>query len=572
MTEHSVPALEVTDLVVDYRGIRRGDSFRALHGVSFRLAPGEFAALVGESGSGKTTLANAVLGLLPSTAEVSGGIALSGRQVVGASERALRGVRGRLVGLVPQDPGRALNPVRTIFAQIREIFDVRGDDLTDEQEYDRVIELLRLVEIDNPEQRLRQYPHQLSGGLKQRILIAIAFGLNPNLIVADEPTSALDVTVQQQVLTVLQRLAAEQGTAILFVTHDIALATDFATRVIVAQRGELVENAPVERIVTQPASDYAARLVQQAVLDLSPERALARPVPAGADDIVVVRNLSKVFQTHDHGALRAVEDLSFRVRRGTTVAIVGESGSGKSTTARLILGLAEPTSGSIEVDGRQVAQTGGGARREYWRHIQLVHQNPDSSLDPLSSIHGIIAEPLRAHRVGGRASRATRVQELLDRVGLPQSYLRKRPGELSGGQRQRVAIARALALNTPVLVLDEALSALDVITQSQVIDLLDELQRALGLTYLFISHDLSVVRRISDRVVVLRRGRKVEENETEALFRDPRDEYTRLLLDAVPGKRHLASLVAASAPIETAPIETAPILREVVAAGEPART
>ncbi|KQQ07390.1 dipeptide ABC transporter ATP-binding protein [Rathayibacter sp. Leaf296] len=530
------PALELQGLSLDYRLGRR--SARALDDVSFTVGRGEIVALVGESGSGKSTIANAATGLLPSGARVaSGRLLVDGADVTRAPESRWSRIRGRRVGLVPQDPGASLTPVLTIGAQVAEIFAIRGERLSRAERRARSIELLEIAEVSRAADRLTQYPHELSGGLKQRILIAIAFGLDPALLVADEPTSALDVTVQKQILRVLDRLAAEHGTSVLFVTHDLALATDHASRALVLQRGRLVEDAPVERIVRAPATDYTRDLIAHArATQIAPPPTPSSSVPS---TVLEVSGLSKSFPGRRGGAsVAAVDDVSFALPAGRTLALVGESGSGKSTTARMILRLLDPSAGSIALDGRDVTAVAGRDRLALWRTVQLVYQNPDSALDPRWSVGRIVSEPLL-----GSASpreRRARVEELLDAVSLPDGVIDKRPGELSGGQRQRVAIARALAPHSSLVVLDEALSALDVITQERVLQLLERLQREQGVSYLFISHDLSTVRRLAHDVVVLRAGRVVEQGPSHEIFAAPRTDYVRELLDAVPGRRLLA--------------------------------
>ncbi|KQQ18945.1 ABC transporter ATP-binding protein [Rathayibacter sp. Leaf299] len=530
------PALELQGLSLDYRLGRR--SVRALDDVSFTVGRGEIVALVGESGSGKSTIANAATGLLPSGARVaSGRLLVDGADVTRAPESRWSRIRGRRVGLVPQDPGSSLTPVLTIGAQVAEIFAIRGERLSRAERRARSIELLEIAEVSRAADRLTQYPHELSGGLKQRILIAIAFGLDPALLVADEPTSALDVTVQKQILRVLDRLAAEHGTSVLFVTHDLALATDHASRALVLQRGRLVEDAPVERIVRTPATDYTRDLIAHArATQIAPPPTPSSSVPS---TVLEVSGLSKSFPGRRGGAsVAAVDDVSFALPAGRTLALVGESGSGKSTTARMVLRLLDPSAGSIALDGRDVTAVAGRDRLALWRTVQLVYQNPDSALDPRWNVGRIVSEPLL-----GSASpreRRARVEELLDAVSLPDGVIDKRPGELSGGQRQRVAIARALAPHSSLVVLDEALSALDVITQERVLQLLERLQREQGVSYLFISHDLSTVRRLAHDVVVLRAGRVVEQGPSHEIFAAPRTDYVRELLDAVPGRRLLA--------------------------------
>ncbi|OZI37859.1 ABC transporter ATP-binding protein [Bordetella genomosp. 10] len=528
--------LEIENLTVQYRD----NEHPAVDGARVSVGSGEIVALIGESGSGKSTLSRAVIGLLPKTARIArGSIRVDGQELTALSEREWVKWRGRLIGLVPQDPATSLDPVQAIGAQVTEIFRLHASDrrrsraeLRDEAEA-----LLELVGIDHPGQRLRQYPHELSGGMRQRVLIAMAFGLRPRLLIADEPTSALDVTVQKQVLEVFDRLARQTRVAVLFVTHNLAVACDHAQRAVVMRNGKVLESGAVEDVLFKPTQQYTRDLVGSAFkVRAGADRAARRELPP-ARPAVEVAGLTKVFAHGPGQRFTAVDAVSFAVPAGSTFALVGESGSGKSTIARLILGLTRPSAGMVRVDGRETSSLTGGAQREVWRHIQLVQQNPQVALDPRMTAEQIISEPLHAFDIGDRARRRLRVVELLDQVGLPRNTARRRPRELSGGQQQRVAIARALAPEPRIVVLDEALSALDVVTQARIIDLLDGLQRALNLTYLFISHDLDVVRSLSDAVAVLRHGRLIETGAAGIVLAQPRHAYTRALLEATPGQR-----------------------------------
>ncbi|QIG39562.1 ABC transporter ATP-binding protein [Microbacterium sp. 4R-513] len=553
--------LAVDDLAVTYETSR--GAVDAVQGVSFQVAEGETVAIVGESGSGKSTTAHAIVRLLPAAARIpSGRIRVGDVDVAAATASELAGIRGRRIGLVPQDPTVSLNPVTRIGAQVAEVLLVHG--LADRRTaWDRAVEALAEAGIPDAAVRARQYPHELSGGMRQRVLIATAIIARPDLIVADEPTSALDVTVQRQILDQLDRLRADRGTGILLITHDLGVAADRADRIVVMHAGRIVEAGTPDEVLRDPRDAYTRRLIAAApslnarrseasVLLSSPPggrsvawTAAPRTDAAGRGagvPVLEVRDLVKEFALpHGSGAgsgagvQRAVDGVSFAIPRGTTLGIVGESGSGKTTTARLALRLVEPTAGSILLDGADVTTAEGGRVRELRRRVQLVQQNPYATLNPKHTVGELVADPLRAFRVGDRASRGRRAAELLDVVALPVSALHRRPAELSGGQRQRVAIARALALSPDLLVLDEPVSALDVSIQHQILTLLAHLQRDHGLTYLFISHDLAVVRQVAHRVAVMRAGRIVESGAVDAIFEAPREAYTRDLIDAIPG-------------------------------------
>lgn len=533
-------------LSVEGLQVRFGSDEPVVRGVDLRVSRGQTVAVVGESGSGKSTTAAAILGLLSPGGRITDGrITFDGADITSAGRRLMRSIRGREIGYVPQDPMTNLNPVWKVGFQVREALRVNTDGRDARR---RAVQLLADAGMPDPAKQAGRYPHQLSGGMCQRALIAIGLAGRPRLLIADEPTSALDVTVQRQVLDHLQRLTDELGTALLLITHDLALAAERAEQVVVIHRGQVVESGAAQSILRDPAHEYTQRLVAAApsvtardkrATEIRERVAAEAAERAGArDDIVVVSKLTKTYP--ETGGLPwrraeflAVDAVSFKVRRASTLAIVGESGSGKSTVARMVLGLLQPTSGSVVFDGTDV----GAVRKTlaFRRRIQPVFQNPYSSLDPMYPVFRAIEEPLCIHRVGDRRQREQTVRELLEQVALPSSVFDRLPRELSGGQRQRVAIARALALRPDVLVCDEAVSALDVLVQAQILDLLGELQANLGLTYLFISHDLAVVRQISDDVLVMRGGRVVEHAPTEAVFTSPSHEYTRLLLEAIPG-------------------------------------
>ncbi|GLE52032.1 dipeptide ABC transporter ATP-binding protein [Mycobacterium montefiorense] len=533
------PLLKVEGLEVKF-----GDHAPAVSGVDLSVMRGQTVAVVGESGSGKSTTAAAILGLLAPGGRITAGrITFDGIDITSAGRKAdrrlLRSIRGRRIGYVPQDPMTNLNPVWKVGFQISEALRANTDG---RQARHRAVQLLAQAGMPDPAKQAAKYPHQLSGGMCQRALIAIGLAGHPQLLIADEPTSALDVTVQRQVLDHLQRLTDELGTALLLITHDLALAAERAERVVVVNRGVVVESGAAQSILRDPRHEYTRRLVAAApsltVRSSAPAR---RQAVTGAADILVASELTKVYR-ESHGApwrrtqFCAVDAVSFRLRRASTLAIVGESGSGKSTVARMALGLLQPTSGTVVFDGTQISDgLNRDAMMAFRRRVQPVFQNPYSSLDPMYSVFRAIEEPLRIHRVGDRTQREKAVRELVDQVALPSSVLGRLPRELSGGQRQRVAIARALALRPQVLVCDEAVSALDVLVQAQILDLLTSLQAELGLAYLFISHDLAVIRQIADDVLVMRAGQIVEHAGTEELFSNPGHEYTRQLLEAIPG-------------------------------------
>ena len=537
--ERSDAILRVEGLKVSYR---IGDrSVEAVRGVDLTVKRGEVVAIVGESGSGKSTVAQAIMNLLAPNAEVTGGdILFDGHSLRGLSDARWREIRGRAMGLVPQDPSLSLNPVRRVGAQVAEPLIVHG--LAHKREADgRAVELLEMAGITYPAERAKQYPHQFSGGMKQRALIAGGLAADPELLIADEPTSALDVTVQKQILDHLEKLSSELGTAVLLITHDLGMAAERADTVVVMRKGEVVDAGPAGAIMTNPSHEYTRALIDAAPRLSAHERraaATSQRIAFGGEPIVQIQNLTKVFPLPKgeggKKTLTAVDDVTLEIRRGETLAVVGESGSGKSTLARLVLRLDDPTSGSIRFEGDDITSLKGERLRQLRRRFQMVYQSPFDSLNPRMTIEQLITEPLLSFGEGDRASRSARARDLADQTALPGGMLDRYPDELSGGQRQRVAIARALALDPDFIVLDEAVSALDVSVQAQVLRLLDELQRERELTYMFITHDLGVVAESADRVAVLKNGALVECDETGELFTNPQQEYTRMLIDAVP--------------------------------------
>ncbi|MFI2285496.1 dipeptide ABC transporter ATP-binding protein [Nocardia beijingensis] len=557
MSEGDRPLLEITDLNVSFTA--DGKPAPAVRDVSLSVYPGQTVAIVGESGSGKSTTAHAIMDLLPGTGRItSGSIRFDGKELTAASKREIVAVRGSGIGLVPQDPMSNLNPVWKIGFQIRETLEANGI-AKGKAAARRAVELLEEAGMPDAERRVNQYPHEFSGGMRQRALIAIGLSCRPKLLIADEPTSALDVTVQRQILDHLERLTAELGTAVLLITHDLGLAAERAEHLVVMYRGRVVESGPALRILRDPQHLYTKRLVSSAP-SLAAQRQsavrhraevheqavqVAAAEPELADDVLVAEHLRKTFRIRDRAPWNstefvAVDDVSFRLRRGSTTAIVGESGSGKTTVAQMVLGLLAPTSGTVAFDGADVTAMDRKSAFAFRRRVQPIFQDPYGSLDPMFTIYRTIEEPLRTHRIGTAEEREAMVRELLDKVALPAGVLRRYPSELSGGQRQRVAVARALALRPEVVVCDEAVSALDVLVQAQILGLLNELQAELGLAYLFITHDLAVVRQIADDVLVMRRGKVVEAATTDEVFDHPEQEYTRKLLDAIPGRDLLA--------------------------------
>lgn len=531
---HSTGLLTVEDLSVAYtsRGVQR----QAVDQVSFTLDRGETLAVVGESGSGKSTIAQSLIGLLPAGGNVTSGTAHLGDPAAALDllqlrDQSMRPIRGRRIGLIPQDPSNSLNPVRTVGWSVAESMRIhrRGDKRA---RLRRMLELLERVGIDDPQRRARQYPHELSGGQRQRVLIAAAIALEPELIIADEPTSALDVTVQRVILDLIDELRSELNASVLFITHDLAVAAERADSLLVLHQGAVKERGPAQEILTTPQDDYTKRLLSNAPSLLSPP--VRRPVPETDPEFVVVDGLTHRYKS-GKSSFAAVKDVSFTLARGSTHALVGESGSGKTTLGRAIAGFHAPSAGSVTVGGVDVASA--RKRPEFRKQVQLVYQNPYGSLDPRQSVGEIVGEPLRNFGIKDRGERRRRALLELERVALPEETADRLPRELSGGQRQRVAIARALVLRPDLLVLDEAVSALDVTIQAQILSLLEKLQQELELTYIFISHDLAVVRQIADTVSVLAAGEQVESGPTETVFNSPEHKYTRALLSAIPRPR-----------------------------------
>ncbi|WIB26685.1 ABC transporter ATP-binding protein [Curtobacterium sp. MCSS17_015] len=541
------PILAVDDLGVHF-STESGD-VHAVQGVSLTVAPGETLALVGESGSGKSTVALAAMGLLSGNATVTGSAVVDGHQVVGASEPSLRSLRGRTVSVVFQEPATALDPLTRVGAQIAEV--VRNHrQVSAAAAAAEAVDLLRRVGIPSPEDRAKAFPFQLSGGQRQRVVIAMAIANEPALLIADEPTTALDVTVQAEILELLRALAADTGTGVLLVTHNMGVVADFADRVAVMLHGSIVETGGVEDVLLRPQHEYTGRLLAavprlrtaEAVDGTADERPVVvdRPAaadPAGRPDTPPVVDLRDVTVTFGRGAraVHALRGIDVEVHAGETVGLVGESGSGKSTAARVALGLVRPTTGSVRLFGADLRRTRGRDRLALRSGIGVVLQDPVASLDPRMSVGECIAEPLAVHRRRTSATdRRRRVDEVLDAVRLPRTLATRAPRELSGGQRQRVSLARALVLEPRLLVADEPTSALDVSVQEAVLEVLTDLQADLGFACVFVSHDLAVVQRFAERVVVMRAGAVEEQGPTGETLLHPTTDYTRRLLAAVP--------------------------------------
>ncbi|WP_246955886.1 ABC transporter ATP-binding protein [Brachybacterium sp. Marseille-Q7125] len=549
------PLLQIRDLEITFT--TSSGPVKGVRSANLEVYPGETVAIVGESGSGKSTTAMSIAHLLPSNGRITGGsVIFEGRDITHASEKEIRALRGNHVGLVPQDPMSNLNPMWRVGTQIKEALVANGVAKGAEAKA-RTVELLQEAGLSDAGRRAEQYPHEFSGGMKQRALIAMGLAARPTLLVADEPTSALDVTVQQQILDHLDTLTGELGVAVLLITHDLGLAAERAQHLVVMYKGRVVESGPALELLQNPQHPYTKRLIAAAPslasrrLVSSSERAQVREQAqlhaqeqeseaAGTDHVIEVENLTKVFPIR--GAVpwkstpfTAVDDVSFAIERGTTTAIVGESGSGKSTVAQMVLRLLEPTKGRVLFEGKDVTAYKGAELKTLRRRVQPIFQNPYGTLDPMYSIFRTIEEPMRIHGIGDAKSREAKVRDLLDKVALPSTMMRRFPNELSGGQRQRIAIARALALDPEVVICDEAVSALDVLVQAQVLELLNDLQAELGLSYLFITHDLAVVRQIADSTLVMEKGKVVEQGTTDEVFHAPQQDYTKRLLAAIPG-------------------------------------
>ncbi|MEX4006796.1 ABC transporter ATP-binding protein [Neoaquamicrobium sediminum] len=538
MTE---PIISVRNLVVEFP-LRRG-LFTAVNDVSFDIMPGEILGVVGESGAGKSMTGAAIIGLIEPPGHIAGGeIYLSGKRIDNLPPEEMAKLRGKRIGMVFQDPLTSLNPLYTVGQQLVETIR-RHLPMNEAQARQRAIELLGEAGIPSPETRIDSYPHQFSGGMRQRVVIALALSAEPDLIIADEPTSALDVSVQAQIIKVLKQLCESRGAAVMLVTHDMGVIAETATRMIVMNKGKIVETGSVGDIIKRPKEEYTIGLIDS-IPSIRDETRRHEVAPA-ATQLVKVENLTRDFDLSPsffdrlvkgskRSVVKAVQDVSFGIRKGSTYGLVGESGSGKSTCARMLVGLIPPTSGRVLLEDEDIWESGSGTQKRRQR-VQMIFQDPYASLNPRWRVGDIIAEPMRALKlVSGKREAEDRVADLLEKVRLDPIVMRKFPHEFSGGQRQRIAIARALSSQPEFIVCDEPTSALDVSVQAQVLDLMRGLQDEFGLTYLLISHNLAVVRQMADDVGVMHGGVLVEQGPVDEIFDAPKVEYTRMLLNSVP--------------------------------------
>ncbi|NBS99305.1 MAG: ABC transporter ATP-binding protein [Betaproteobacteria bacterium] len=553
--------LEVEHLGVNFKSAD-GQLVQAVKGLSFNLAYEQILAVVGESGSGKSVSSLAIMGLLPprsATIDPASQVRFRGQSLLGLSASAWRQIRGRKIAMIFQDPMSSLNPVYSIGYQLAEMLRIH-EGQSHSQATKAAIDLLEEVGMPEPRRRIHAYPHELSGGQQQRVMIAMAIACSPELLIADEPTTALDVTIQRQILELLLRLKARRRMSMLFITHDLGLVGEFADEVVVMRHGEIREAGSAMQIFTDPKDAYTralihcrpdpvqprARLLTIDDWNISPqalqvvnEQKESAPIEKPSDTILEVKGLRKVFPRRvglwQRDDVVAVDDVSFRLMRGKTLGIVGESGSGKTTAGLCAVRLHQATAGQILFDGKDLLAMSESALMPLKRRLQIVFQNPYASLNPRFTVGQILNEPMMLHGIGSSAAeRALKLNDLLDRVGLPANSVNRYPHEFSGGQRQRIAIARCLALTPDVIVCDEAVSALDVSVQAQVLNLLKDLQHEFSLSYLFISHDLGVVRYMADDLIVMHQGRVVEQGSADSIYNNPKHAYTRELLQAVP--------------------------------------
>jgi peptide/nickel transport system ATP-binding protein len=555
----TTPVLSVKNLTTSF--LVDGEWKSVVRNVSFDVAPGETVAIVGESGSGKSVTSLSLMRLLaPATSRIEGEVLLNGRNLLAISEKEMRAVRGNDVSMIFQEPMTSLNPIFTIGRQISEVL-VRHKGLSKQEARAETVRLLEKVRIPNASGRFDEYPHQFSGGMRQRVMIAMALASRPKLLIADEPTTALDVTIQGQILDLIKILQEEEGMSVLFITHDMGVVAEIADRTIVMFRGDEVETGPTEEIFHRGKHPYTRALLSAVpklgamqgrkwptrfpVLDIKTGETaepveVADTVSGGKTPVLAVRNLVTRFPirsgllSRQTGAVHAVENVSFELFQGETLSLVGESGCGKSTTGRSIMRLVEPTGGDVSLDGYDVMRLDTVGLRNMRKSVQMIFQDPFSSLNPRMTVGTAISEPFIKHKLGTARQAREKTADLLEKVGLTADMARRYPHEFSGGQRQRIAIARALALDPKVIVADESVSALDVSIKAQVCNLLLDLQQSLNLAFLFISHDMAVVERVSHRVAVMYLGEIVEIGPRVAVFDNPQHPYTKKLMAAVP--------------------------------------
>ena len=526
--------LDVQDLAVSF--VTRNGTNKAVDGISFSVELGKITAIIGESGSGKSVACYSLLGLVPMPpGRIDGGCALfEGRDLLKLEEPELRRIRGRDIAMIFQDPMTCLNPYMTIGKQLMEPL-LYHRKVTTAQARARALELLAEVGIRDPESTIDNFPHEFSGGMRQRVMIAMALINEPKLLIADEPTTALDVTIQAQILKLIAELQHRRDIGVIFISHDLAVVADIADTIVVMKQGQIVETGNREGIFRNARHPYTQKLLAAIPTDSKPPR------PGTAEPLIQVQNLCTWFsQGKGREPVRAVNDVSFDINRGEVLGLVGESGSGKSTIGRSILRLVPVTSGEVRFDGTDLTALEGRELKTMRRRMQMIFQDPFASLNPRMTVYDTLAEPLLLHGIETRKSVAQGVLKLMDDVGLARAFVRKYPHEFSGGQRQRIAIGRALATRPEFVVADEPVSALDVTIQAQILDLMQQLSREYGLTMLFVSHDLAVVRHLADRILVLYKGEVVEQGTGDELFERPRQAYTRQLLQSIPGRSLLS--------------------------------
>jgi peptide/nickel transport system ATP-binding protein len=555
----TIPLLSVKNLRVKFRLDKR-NSFDALKGISFDVMPNQTVALVGESGSGKSVTSLAVLGLLPkenATVDNASVIEFGGKNLLTLSNAEKRALRGSKISMIFQEPMSSLNPVFTVGYQIEEVLR-QHKGLSGKAARDRAVALLHEVGIPEPSIKIDSFPHQMSGGQQQRVMIAMAIACEPRLLIADEPTTALDVTIQKQILDLLAALQRKHGMSVLFITHDLAVVADIADHVVVMRNGEIREQGLSKQVFAAPTDDYTrALLACRPAVDSRPKRLpVIEDFMAGRADamrleqrsrgvletdpvVLEVKSLGKDFVSREglfgKRVFHAAKDVSFKLRKGKTLGLVGESGSGKTTVGLTIMRLHEATTGEAWFDGQNIFALSEAEFLPYKKRIQIIFQNPYASLNPRFTVGQIICEPMVIHGIGENAeARAKKAFELLAKVGLPEMSFYKYPHEFSGGQRQRIAIARCLTMKPDILICDESVSALDVSVQAQVLNLLQDLQDEFGMSYIFISHDLAVVKYMSDEVMVMSEGSVVEQGDSDALYAAPQQAYTRKLLASIP--------------------------------------